>query len=63
MQLGDGGARLFWLESPLAYVSPSVVEALTAGHRPRVRLVEAGDSLLGLPGNSQTYLAARGGRH
>lgn len=63
MELGDNGARLYWFESPLAYVSPAVVDALQAPPRPRVRLVEAGDSLLGLRGNSQTWLAARGGRH
>lgn len=63
MELSDGGARLFWFESPLAYVSAHVVDALQAPPAPRVVLVEAGDSLLGLRGNSQTYLAARGGKH
>ena len=63
MELGDGGARLYWFEAPLAYVSEQVVDAIAGGPVPRARLVEALDSLFGLPLNSQTYLAARGGVH
>lgn len=50
MELGEHGARLYWLESPLAYVRASVVDDLGA------HLVERGDSLLGLAGNSQSYV-------
>lgn len=63
MELGEGGARLYWFESPLAYVSAAVVDALQAPPAPRVVLVEAGDSLFGLRGNSQSWMAARGSTH
>jgi hypothetical protein len=63
MELGASGARQWWFEEPHALVSPAIVQALTDGPRPAVRLVEALDSLFALPLNSQTYLAARGGRH
>ena len=63
MEIAATGARQWWFEAPLAYVSSAVIASLTTGLRPPVRLVEAGDSLFALPLNSQTYLAARGGRH
>lgn len=63
MELGTAGARLYWFERPLAFVSADLIHRLTSGARPSVHLVEARDSLFGLVGNSQTYRAARGGRH
>ena len=62
MEIIDG-ARRWWFEDPFAQVSPAILQALTDGPRPPVRLVEAMDSLFALPLNSQTYLAARGGQH
>lgn len=56
MQLIDG-RREWWFEQPRMEVSDKLVQALRAsGDAP---IVEAGDSLFGLPDNSQTW----GGRH
>ena len=62
MELTASGARQWWFEDPHALVSPDIVQALTDGPRPPVRLVEAMDSLFRIPLNSQTYFAASGGR-
>lgn len=47
------GRRIWWLENPHANVSNDIV--MSALHGGEVR--EAGDSLFGLPMNSQTYLS------
>ena len=62
MELSGCGSRQWWFEDPHALVSPDIVQALTDGPRPPVRLVEAMDSLFRIPLNSQTYFAASGGR-
>ena len=57
------GVRLWWFESPLAYVSDKIMSAVLFGHAPSARIMEAGDSLFGLPLNSQTWLPCAGGEH
>ncbi len=53
MEMRDG-ARQWWFEGPYAAVSDKVMRRLI--ERPQsVRLVEAGDSLFGMPANSQTW--------
>ena len=55
------GARQWWFESPYALVSENVIGSLVFGHGAAVRMFEAGDSLFGLPMNSQTWLPVQGG--
>ena len=57
------GSRLWWFESPLAHVSDKIASALLFGARSPVRIMEAGDSLFGLPLNSQTWLPCEPGEH
>lgn len=58
-----GGSRLWWFENPLAHVSDKTLSGLLFGHEPVARVMEAGDSLFGLPMNSQTWLPCAGGEH
>lgn len=60
MELREG-TRQWWFESPYALVSENVVGSLVFGHGASVRMIEAGDSLFGLPMNSQTWLPVQGG--
>lgn len=62
MELRDGG-RLWWFEMPLAYVSDKTISAILFGQGASARVMEAGDSLFGLPYNSQTWLPCAGGEH
>ena len=62
MQLLDG-KREWWFEAPLARVSDAKVAGLLFGHAPSARVMEAGDSLFGLPMNSQTWLPCAEGEH
>ena len=55
MELGRAGARLWWFEAPLARVGDDVVSAVLFDAAP-AQIMEAGDSLFGLPLNSQTWL-------
>lgn len=51
-----GGRRVWWFEAPHQAVPEAVVrQALEAGN-----VAEAGDSLFGLPLNSQTFLIGEG---
>lgn len=59
MELRDG-ARQWWFENPYALVSDTVIGALVFGHGAPAQLFEAGDSLFGLPMNSQTWLPVYG---
>lgn len=53
MQIIDG-ARIYWMESPdLSIPEKEIEQAFGAGSG--VQLVESGDSLFGLPRNSQTF--------
>ncbi len=57
MQIADG-RRVWWFENPHANVHDTVVSGVLNADRTLLR--EAGDSLLGLPLNSQTW-AQEGG--
>lgn len=48
------GKRLWWFEGPYQIVSEHVVHS--AVREGSVAVIEAGDSLFGLKGNSQTWL-------
>lgn len=52
------GEKLWWFEGPYQVVDDGVVQELAFSFAPLVRLVEAGDSLFRLKGNSQTWRAA-----
>lgn len=54
MQLGEAGRRMWWFDSPHAVVSDKTMQAVQRAGA----VVEAGDSLFGLPQNSQTWLVA-----
>jgi hypothetical protein len=54
------GSRLWWFENPYAVVSDRVIATVAMSATPKVRLFEAGDSLFGLPLNSQTWLPCAG---
>ncbi|WWT39849.1 hypothetical protein [Microcystis phage Mwe-JY25] len=51
--------RFWWFDCPYQIVSEERVRRLEAVGS-NMRIVEAGDSLFGLRGNSQTWMAARG---
>jgi len=51
--------RFWWFESPYQIVSEERVRRLEVPGS-NLRIVEAGDSLFGWRGNSQTWFAARG---
>lgn len=55
MQLVDG-ARVWWFEDPWEQVPPPVADRLKAAGD----IVELGDSLFGLAGNSQSWGAGHG---
>lgn len=52
--------RMWWFENPYQIVSDQRVTRLRA-QGSNIPLIEGGDSLFGLPGNSQTWLAVKGG--
>ena len=52
------GVRLGWFEAPYQIVLDEDVQEIAFSFAPLVRLVEAGDSLFRMPGNSQTWRAA-----
>lgn len=52
------GVRLWWFEGPYQIVLDEDVQKIAFSFAPLVRLVEAGDSLFRMPGNSQTWRAA-----
>lgn len=55
-----GAARQWGFETPYAIVSDKVVSAALFGVSSSLRVMEAGDSLFGLPMNSQTWLPIAG---
>lgn len=54
-----GGGRVWWVEAPeYEEFGDADVEAAAVGHNGGPLLIEAGDSLFGWPGNSQTWRSA-----
>ena len=54
MQLGASGRREWWFENPRTSVSDAVMQQVQSAGG----VTEAGDSLFGLPQNSQTWLVS-----
>lgn len=52
------GERIWWVEKPYIEVDDITMRMASIGHNGQPLLVEAGDSLFGWPGNSQTWLPA-----
>ena len=52
------GQRQWWFEDPYAIVSDRTIAKLLAADASLARVIEAGDSLFGLPMNSQTWISA-----
>lgn len=52
------GVRLWWFEGPYQIVEDRDVQEIAFGYAPLVCLVEAGDSLFRMAGNSQSWRAA-----
>lgn len=50
-----GGVRVWWIDRPYTEIDDSTMRAALVGHNGQPLLVEAGDSLFGWPGNSQTW--------
>lgn len=51
-----GGVRVWWIERPYVEIDDDTMRAARLGHNGQSLLVEAGDSLFGWPGNSQTWV-------
>lgn len=49
------GQRVWWIERPYVEVDDATMRTAATGHNGQPLLVEAGDSLFGWPGNSQTW--------
>lgn len=58
MELREG-ERVWWFDGPYASVPDDVVARMMTDRGRAIALVEAGDSLFGTLGSSQTWLAAR----
>lgn len=54
MGFAEGG-RVWWSEHPFIEVDDAVMQVACVGHNGQPLLVEAGDSLFGWPGWSQTW--------
>jgi len=50
-----GGDRVWWLDDPYEPVDDAVMQQAMLGHNGGPLLDEAGDSLFGMEGNSQTW--------
>ena len=55
-----GGRRVWWFEQPYVEVDDETMRAASVGHNGGSLLVEAGDSLFGWEGNSQTWRSVFG---
>lgn len=50
------GAPVWWIENPYIEFDDDTMRVAARGHNGQHLLVEAGDSLFGWPGNSQTWI-------
>lgn len=53
-----GGKRVWWMEDPYEEIDDATMRAAMRGHNGDLILVEAGDSLFGWEGCSQTWHSA-----
>lgn len=53
-----GGQRVWWIDSPYLEIDDETMRAASVGHNGQPLLVEAGDSLFGWEGCSQTWVSA-----
>lgn len=50
------GVRVWWVERPYIEIDDATMRLAAVGHNGQPLLAEAGDSLFGWPGNSQTWV-------